>query len=334
MPIDVSNLPEVAQLKGEIIGTLTNRDTVLRFFTPFTGYNPGPVRVRMYSDNTELGGCCEDLDDTGTFAYHDIEIACIASRKKFCLADIVKELNDFNFRYTAGAESVDGRLVDLFTGEKLAGVALATDKLVWQGDTTLADKNLNRIDGIIKQMTESTPAAQQLTITEGNIYTAIRQAIKALPAAALETGREIAVFVDQSVGMSLNDYYVAKDPNNFTPGNVTINETLPFWGYANVRVIPTRGLNGTNKIIVAPLFLFEWYTNIQSDHMTLDWFHDKASKKWIMDVEYILGVTLGRFDFGVIATITDAVRDSEVYIPVGVVNPLGANGGVLTTDTP
>lgn len=333
MAIDISGLTLLAQRSPEIIGKLLNRETVLRMFQPHEGYNPGPALLRLYEGGGDLGPCCEIPEGSGEFTEVLTQVACILSGNEFCEQDLARYLNDLSFRFTAGAENIDSTLEELITDQELAKIALNIDRLVFQGDTTSPNNNLNRIDGLIKLARENADPANVITIpATADIYSAIQQIIMAIPVEAYDQG-DIAILVGRDVAKAIQAALVGNDMFNYNPGSRGVYDPIAWPGVAGVSIIPTRGLDGTNTIIATPLNNIHWLTNLTDDYMALDWDYSKYHQRYYFRTKFLLGLAFAMYDNVVLATFPAAVLTNGSSTAVSIVSPLGTNGGVLTTET-
>lgn len=307
MAIDISGLTLLEQRSPEIIGKLLNKETVLRLFVPHEGYNPGPALLRLYEGGGDLENCCTIPDSGGEFSEVPANVVCIMSGGDFCEENLAKYLNDLKFRFTAGNESIDSTLEQLLMEQELAKVSLHIDRLVWQGDTTSSNGNLNKIDGLIKQALNN-PLSVKPTITADNLYAAIIQIITALPPEAYDMGGEIGIFMSRSMAQQLKLTLIGMNLYHFNPGTVSNPDndySMPL--FDGIRIIPTRGLDNTNYIIATPRNNIHWLTNLANDHMTLDWGYDKYHQVYYWRIKFLLGLTFGLFENVVIAQVDEDI---------------------------
>lgn len=332
MAIDVSNLTLVPQRQAEIIGKIIRRETILPRFMAHNGYNPGPALLRIYEGGGDFSDCCEVPESGGEFLEVPTTIACIQSGNEFCEADLARSLNDFEFMFTAGNEQIDGRLEDLFTEQELAKIAINIDRLVFQGDTASSDNNLNKIDGLIKLATNS-PLTTKVNITTGNVYQAIAQIIADVPVEAYDMG-DIAIIVGRDVAKNLQAYLVAHNLYHYNPGDRGPYDPLVIPGIAGVTIIPNRGLDGTNRVIATPLQNIHWLTNLEGDHMTLNWGYTEYHDRFYWRLRFILGINFGIYENVVIATVSaDVINNITPAINVIIDGPLD-NGRVAVSTGP
>lgn len=328
MALDISGLTSYTQDKGELVGKSVQRDTVLRLFVPHIGYLPGAATFRIYQGGGDLKDCCVVPTGSGEFIERLANIACIESGNEFCLEDLAKYIRDSGFRVTAGSESA-GSVEQVIMNQELAKVSANIDKLVFQGDTASSDTNLNKFDGLIKQATAATDSVK-LAIATGNVFGAIQQVIGSLPYEAMEYG-EIGIMVGYDVASRLRAILVAMNLYHTNPTG-QILDSFDFPGQAGMRIIPTRGLNGTGQIIATPLSNVHWLTNKEDDYLQLYWGYSEYHQVYYWRIKFLLGVTFGMTDQVVIATLDPAVIAAAAGVPVSIVSPLNATGDAVQTE--
>lgn len=333
MAIDISNLTILEQRSPEIYGKFVRENLVLRYFVGHTGYNPGTASIRLYEAAGELGECCTHPDNGGTFDERKTEVVCIKVGFEFCQNVLSEALNDFQFRYTAGGESVPTSLEQLFAEQELAKVAQRINRLVFQGDVASADNNLNKLDGLIKQGEANAPAANVFTSTAPNLYSAIVELISRFDPYGYDMGG-YDIYVPRAAGVALRTWMISLNNQYISIGTQGVNDEFDFPGYAGIRIIPTSGLDGTNKIIATPRTNVHWLTNLENDWLTYKWDYNNYHDVWFWYLRFLLGVTFGWYDYVYVMTITDAQLTAPIGFPVSVVSPIGTAGGVLTEVTP
>lgn len=326
MAINVSNLTTVPQRRQEIFGKIVRRDTILNWWQVHDNYNRGPALWRIYTAGGDLKECCNQEDGTAEFTEVLVNIACIMKRNQFCGEDLQEKLNDFEFRVTAGGESIDRMLVDIFTEQELAFLSKQIDILVAQGDTTSANPNLNKIDGLLKQARTN---GIVVTPTANNIYAAIIELVRSLPADAYDMGT-INVYIPTDWSQILQLGLVGMNYFHYNPGTAGIYDKFTLPGIADVEIVPWRGLNGTNQMFATPRNNVHWFTNLRNDHLTIDWDYSKYHQEWYYYVKFLLGVAFAIPDYVAITTLTTEIINGRIGLPVEIVAPLGASGGVLT----
>lgn len=330
MALDLTGLKEYVKLYPELLGRLTYKQTILGRFAQHAGQDPGKTIVRIFKPNTELSNCCTTPDGTSSVDELEIEAICLQDRQEFCETELAAILRDGTVRYTAGQESA-GSAEAVITDQQLASLQIAIDKLIFQGDKGSADSQLNKLDGLIKQATNSTESIK-LNISSGNVYSALQQIILSIPPSAFDMGA-VEIYVPREVANALQVALISMNLYHFNPGTENLDETyrrIAFPGFANVYIVPARGLDGTNTIIATPPNNVHWLYSRSEDHMTMAWDYNSYHEKYFWYVKFILGIGFGLLDQVVIATLDPSVITAPAGLPISIVSPIGAGGGVST----
>lgn len=314
MAVDLSNISICPQRQAEIIGRTIRHNTILDYFTPHTGYNKGAFTYRFMEAGGNFVDCCEEGAGQMTGSEIDGRTNCFKFENKWCGEALQEALNDFQFQVTAGGESIDGRITDVFAEENIAYVSNLVNKVVVQGDTTSSDANLKRIDGILKQARANGVVID--TPTSTNLYQAIKEGIRRLPVEARQAG-EILVFIPLEWGDLLQDRLINENLFHYNPGSTSsINDTYRLPGLANVTVVPNYGFSDNNEILILPRVDLHWFTNIATDYTNLYFGRCECADQWLERIKFILGVLLIRPDWSVVMTISDEILNAPFCIQV------------------
>lgn len=289
--VDIKALQQYVQRYPEILGKLFNGETVLSHFVPHTGANPGKYALRIYNPGGELDECCTVPNSASSFEEVETIVECFLSGSEFCDVDLAKVLSDLQFRFTAGNESAQS-VEQLITDQELKAIAKNIDMLVFQGDTASEDKTLNRFNGLLKQAGDM---EVDLSAKE-SAYDQVYELIANVNDEAEDMDR-IAIYVPYSFSRKLKGELIAKNLFHYDPGMGTERDQFNMPGYDNFVIIPTRGLNGVDKIFASPMNNLHWVTNLENDHMNMLWDYDNYNQKYFWRVKFILGVTIGIKDY-------------------------------------
>lgn len=315
MAIDISTLEQLPVLYPDLIIKKVYEDTLLYRFPIETTTNltPGPYRVRIFDPVAHLSKCCQPYNGNSNITEKDVEVICLKDGQTYCEDDLARVIRNADFRFTAGQESA-GSLQQVITEGQLYAFLEAIDKLLFQGDTTSADTNLNLYDGLLKQAIED--GGQEINVTTGNLYTAIVQGVLALPEAALKMGT-IAVFVPERYGLM---YQLAFATAKLLYRNDLGDMVVP--GLDMVTIIPTRGLTGLNQMLITPLRNVRYLTNRKEDLHTYEWKYivDKDGDYYIWRVKTLYGIMLVFEDYSVVLNIDESVVSAPIAIDVNIVN--------------
>lgn len=295
--VNIEGLKEYAQSYPEVLGKLFNQGTVLSLLTPHTGANAGKYRLRLYEADGTFSDCCTVPKGKSALKEVETEVACFLSGNEFCDADLGKALGDAKLRYTAGSENA-GSLEELFMEQELKAVAKNIDKIVFQGDMASEDTNINKFDGILKQVSD----AKTVAMTSGTAIEKIQALLAGLDEEADDMGT-IGVFVPVALGRQLKSELISQNLFHYDLGESKGTDSFVMPGFSNVMIIPSRGLNKTDKAIVTPLSNLHWITNLEGDHMNMDWDYEKYHQVYYWRVKFILGVAVGIVDYVTVGTL-------------------------------
>lgn len=289
--VDIKALQQYVQRYPEILGKLFNGETVLSHFVPHTGANPGKYALRLYNAGGELDECCKVPEGDSSFEEVETIVECFTSGNEFCGPDLAKVLTDLQFRFTAGNESAPA-VEEIITDQELKAIAKNIDRLVFQGDTESEDKNLNRFDGLLKQAGDKEVDLSAIESAYDKVYELIANVED-----EAEDMDQIAIYVPYSFSRKLKGELIAKNLFHYDPGMGTEKDQFNMPGYDNFVIIPTRGLNGVDKIFASPKNNLHWVTNLENDHMNMLWDFDNYKQIYFWRVNFILGVTIGIKDY-------------------------------------
>lgn len=334
MAIDISNLTLCPQRIGEIyFKALADQRWFDMVMSQTNIADTDEVKFVHADVEANLAVCCTTPDGTDTIEETVAPVICVLTRKEYCERDLMKILGT-GFRIGAGREST-GRIGEVLGQATVSKFVENLSILAFQGDTTNTDPafvaaGYNLLDGYLKLATQITP-----TITTGSVFDLIIAAKNALPIEAYRIGGTIGIFVGEEVLAPYQQALINQNLYHFAPGAYDYGREAFIPGVDRVRIIPTPGLNGTNRILVTPLENMYWLTNEISDKDTYSWEYVAYHQRWILYIKTIFGVAFVRPDLAVALTFDPAILDNaNVTYHVSIDNPLGANGGVLTTDTP
>lgn len=294
--------------------------------------------IGLLGVNVTLDDCACGFNpsDDADIDKREICVACIQIMGEICDLDLTEYFTGKYIRRTAGEENIEEELYREFIEAFLADIRLKTDILVFQGDTTSADKNLNKFDGFLKIIANETPAANKFQITTGNAQTAMMQLAKRITRDMRARG-EVVAFVDPQIQYSLAMSAWAACPCQ--PGQTFESyTTLP----NGLRIIPAEGLRDTGDVIITPIQNFVVGTDFANDRETFKFWFSDDNQVWRYIVKFYLGVQIVFPEEVIFANLSAAVLDSvsQGLIDVNVLNPVtvqtdpaGANGGLLTDTT-
>lgn len=348
MALNISSLQEYIQLHPELLVTYMYEDLTLRRARVYdvSGITAGKFSARIYEPVAHLGPCCRIPNGTSNVIERLSEAVCILDGQDYCETDLSQVLRDAAQVFTAGGERA-GSIEQVIIDGQVAAFVEALDVLTFQGDKSLTDDNLNRVDGLIK--IAENDGAVQVNLTSGTAFQGLNEAIRALPRNARKMGG-IVVFCPEEFAETYYEVAMALNLYHYSPGMFRYGDERPVIGKDGIRIIPTRGMNGTNKLLVTPARNVIWFSSKEDDHNTLSWKYTEYHQLYYWRIKTIFGVQLAIPEWSVIAEYDPAILDNGISTNVNIISPLSASGnlavdstitspigqggGVLTTDTP
>lgn len=316
-----------------------------------SGIVPGSFAFRDINADPTLADCCQVPTGSTTVTEKMSEAKCIMTGDEYCETDLAKIMSNAvaeaeRVRFTAGAESA-GSIAEYVIDINKAAWVKKLEKLTWQGDKTLADVNMNKVNGLLTIAEAAGSGTIPVDLTGyTNAFYALNMLAMNMPEDAESMGG-LGMFVPYNI---YDAYFTAAAYLNHYKFDVPQLDTVarpdrPMVNMAGVTIIPTRGLNGTNKIIYTPLKNIVWFNSRRDDHNTLDWDYTKYHQKYYWRIKTVIGVDFRNNEWVVVGTFGNNLIGQLPRVDVNITNnplitsstitaPLGANGGVLTTDTP
>lgn len=301
MAINISSLQDWITYHPNIIQTTIFRDLTLRHanVTEYSGTTPGLHRARLFYPDVTLSQCCTIPTSAGSVIEKDFEAACILAGDEYCETDLSEIIRVNDMRFTAGLESA-GSIEELINTGNINSFVKKLELISWNGT-----KPADAIDGLLTQA-EADAGTVKITPTANNVWDLLLQISQAVPRDAYGMGR-VGVFVPAEWASLINIAFLKLNQYNFNDGNTRYDyNNLPVLnipGVFGVDVIPTIGLNGTNRIIATPEMNIGWFFNRMDDYLTLDWDYEKYHQKYYWRIKTIFGVGFAVPEWVVVATV-------------------------------
>ncbi len=346
MAIDISSLQRYIALNPLLIQEKMYSELTLQkaSIQDVSGVVPGKFSNRYITADAALGACCRVPTGSTTISERQAEVVCILSGDEYCELDLAQIISNAiaesqRARFTAGGENA-GSVESVIVDANRTSFVNKLETLSWIGDVTHASNDLNRTNGLIT-IGES-DGSIRYTITAGNAFLGLSQAIKQLPADARRMGEMIGVFVPEEFAEAYYEAAMYMNLYHYNPGDFVSGAERPVIGKAGYTLIPTPGLYGTRKIMITPLDNIVWFNSHRDDHNTIDWDYEKYRQLYYWRIKTIFGVDLKRPEYAVIASYEDSILEISESINVNITNtplqtaitsPVGANGGVFTENT-
>ena len=187
-----------------------------------------------------------------------------------------------------------------FTDRKAKTIAAQLESAIWQGDTTSANGNLNKFDGLIKLIGAASgvvdanvsgfiSGAPLTSITAANVVSLFDGVYKAIPAKVVSMEDMVIVCgVD-----TFRTYTIAlKNANMFNyafDGKADSEFVLPG---TSIKVIALNGLNGTNDVYAMRLSNLFLGTDLLNEEEKFDIFFAKEADEVRFAAEFKMGVNI------------------------------------------
>lgn len=229
------------------------------------------------------------LQDGSTCGWNDAGSAELSQRiitaptikinQAFCHKDFLKYWTGYEVRVGVGEEKMP--FEEYFTSLIVEEVKAANEKLIWQGDTSSEDANLNKTDGILKLANGVALTAT----TAASAYDAIKNVYMAIPEKVLD---KAVIFVGADTFRSFIMEMVDKNLYHYSADGYPTEEFV-FPG-TNTRVISVNGLNGTKKIVAARLENLFIGVDMMDDAEKFEMWYSKDFDEYRLAIQYNLGV--------------------------------------------
>lgn len=322
---------EVRRVSSDIILNALQTIPAFAQVTPTSITNAVPntkYTIPVLDATITLRNCCETTDSASTAKTVSIETACVSAGDKYCNTDLIQILGgmDTSYRLNGNNPQAPRSAVEALLQTRANAFVNETQKLLFQGDKTQSQANINKLNGYVKIATDDS-AVQKETVSTGNPYDLLIGQIKKLSDNARLRGN-IKFFVPTEFADAYTHYMLRS--NNISlmemsGDNGALGGALPIPGFSQAVVVPTFGLNGTKKILVSPESNLIWAGNkgSASDVNYLADFafvFDHASQRWVETINAIMGVGIANGSEVRLVTYQDAVLNVPAGNPVFVTN--------------
>lgn len=231
------------------------------------------------------GGTC-GFNSQGTTTISDRSVVVGKIKVNEALCEKTLETKATQKKLSVGSTYTELTFAEDYAATKAGRTSEALEKACWQGDLASGNANLNKFDGLIKNIDGSAAAvaanvapyvAAPITaatgITEANVRSIVKAMWKALPA-ALKGKEDVAIFC----GWDFFENYVAAltDANLFhytavqTGGSLTIPGT-------QYKLEAVHGLDGTNRLFALRLSNMVHATDLENEEEVFEIFYAKEA---------------------------------------------------------
>lgn len=217
-----------------------------------------------------------------TLSQRVIEAGNIKINMSFCDKQLLKYWAGYDVKVAAGYKTLP--FEEEFVNSVIDDINAKLEKAVWQGDTTSADVNLNKFDGLIKIIDAE---ASVISATTGTtVYDTVMNVYKAIPVEILDKATivmgadKVRELVAEMQATSLLSFAQVEDK-----GNVVY---IPNTG---VKVVGVQGLVGTDRVFAADFENNVFYgTDLEGDEEKFELWYSQDNREFRLAVEFNAGV--------------------------------------------
>jgi len=157
----------------------------------------------------------------------------------------------------------------------------ALETLIWQGDTANASANLNKFDGLLKQITAS---SDKVVIAESgsDIVAKLQSVYTAMPVKVRQAS-DFRIFIGEDMW---DDYAIAlANKNIFKPV-----DDMKLYG-TGATLVPTPGLNGTQKVVAAKISDLHYAADLSGEESKVTMKFSMETEQYYLDYNFAVGVS-------------------------------------------
>ena len=302
MAFDVSGLTDFNnEMAGELVVKAIMGGSTIEYATVKEGVKfKEPINLFEVDLNIVDGrGCVTDTAGTASFTQRDITVCQRSSHDGICLRDL--DTKYIGAMQPAGSYNESMTFVAEYTDQIVKGFQKANDTFLW-GATTGGGDCIDGLKTIISGSTTGAvvPSSGIAAPTAANIGDQIDLLLENL-ADDVQDREDLAVFMSIA---NFRKYIVwLRDQNNFfyDPSAVSNRGSLleMMHPFANIKVVGTTGLNGSDRIVLGPATQIVVGTDLLSDFSDFQLWYDINGDQLKHRVVTKLGVQVAYPEFWV-----------------------------------
>ena len=240
----------------------------------------------------QTDSCAFNASDTTTMTEKDITVGKIAIMETLCM----KLLNGFWAQQilaagSHGEDAIPAEISQAYMAEKLNKVKKAINVADWQGDTASGTANLNKYNGLIKEIfadgsvIDGNTSDAATATTASNILARMQEQYLAMPVDMFEEapdGGNLVWFVSPEYWRFYTEALKAANLFNWVGGENS-PEATRYYG-TNIEIVPQVGLSSQDKMILTTRGNIQIATDLESDESEIKiWYSedDRINKSLI-----------------------------------------------------
>jgi len=294
MAINVQSLNDYVEehrlplLRNAVLGARSAKE-----FTLQTGCK-GETALNLLNTTIAFGdgsSCGWNEAGSSALSQRTIKVGYPKVNMSFCDKALLKKWTNYEVRVAAGQKVLP--FEEDFMAGVIEGVQAALEKAIWQGDTTSADGNLSKFDGMIKIAEAAISTANTITYASSATVASIVKSIYAkIPSAAYSKG-EVVIYMGSDKYRAYVQELVDNKNIVFTTmagaEDARMPESILVPG-TNVRVIPVGGLDATGKYFASYKDNFNYGTDMEGDEEKLELWYSQDNREFRLAIEFTAGV--------------------------------------------
>lgn len=269
----------------QLLYQLAATSSIMPYATVRTGIK-GTERLHFMSTNAtfQTDSCAYNASGTTTFTEKNVTVGKIAIMEDIC----TKSLNGFWTEQilaagSNGEEAIPSEIARAWMEKKLNLIKKQLNVADWQGDTGSGTANLNKYNGLLKEIfadgsvVDGNTSDASTATSSANIIARINEMYAVIPDDIMDgapDGSGLVLFL----GMDYFKYYVqAGRVLNYFNYVVDENNAATFFG-TNIKMVPQVGLTGTNKMVLTTEDNIVIATDLESDEDAMDVWYSKDDR--------------------------------------------------------
>lgn len=241
--------------------------------------------------------CGFNASGTTTFTQRTVTVGKIKVNEALCMKDL--EGKYLQKALPAGSMYTEMVFAEDYSNRKAAKIAEQLEVALWKGDTTSADGNLNKFDGIQKLVTAAGGSVVDAntstyisggpiaSITVANVVSVFDAIYTAIPAKVVAKD-DITIFCGMDI---FRLYTVALKNANLFAYNLDIKADSEFFlPGSTVKVVAVQGLNGTNDLYAMRISNLFLGTDLLNEEERFEIFYAKEADQIRYVSEFKMGV--------------------------------------------
>lgn len=263
----------------------------------------GAVAIPLMDTDTifQTQGCDWSPSGTTTFSQRSVTPGKIRIEEAICPKDMEAYFTQEALK--AGSTYEDFGNSDFqaaYLAKKNARIASQLETAIWQGDTTSANANLSRFDGLAKLIKAGSPVDANVSgytgiatitagITAANVIAATEGIYKAIPVAIMSKG-DVKIFVGNDWYRTLIMAYRALNLFSYNPQDSNASSfILPG---TNVEIVSVNGLNSTNEAYAMSVSNIALAVDLVDEEMNYRLWYSEDNNQVRYRVEFKVGVNV------------------------------------------